>query len=107
MFVGEIGIPRREFLYDLTFWEARRIARGYQRRNRLEQQLLRLTAYMSCFAMRENKGRKTPGQWLPLPWEKDDDEYEEYVISDEEQQEILELMSNANAQMQQNGGDGQ
>lgn len=73
MFVGEIGIPRHEFLYDIEFWEARRILRGYERRNMLSNQLLRLTAYFSCFAFRENKSAKTPQQWLPLYFDTPDD----------------------------------
>ena len=96
--MGEIGISRREFLYDLHFWEVRRIIWGYRKRGRLEQQLLRLTAYMSCFSMRENKGGKTPDQWLPLPWEQDDEQDDEPPITEEEQQELLDLMTSINAQ---------
>lgn len=89
-------MPRREFLYDIVFWEAVRIMRGNKRRNRLEQQLLRLTAYMSCFAFRENKGRKSPTEWLPLPWEKEDATSRNPPISDDEAQELLDLINNMN-----------
>lgn len=97
LFVGEIGIHRREFLYDITYAEALRIVRGYRRRGRLEQQLLRLTAYMSCFSMHENKMHQTPGQWLPLPWEGDDEDNDEPPISEEERQELVDLMASINA----------
>lgn len=53
---------------------------------------------MSCFSMRENKGGKTPDQWLPLPWEQDDDYDDEPPISDEDKQELLDLMASINAQ---------
>ena len=55
--MGEIGIPRREFLYELRFWEVRRIIRGYRRRNRLSHQLLAECAYASIHAMRDPKGK--------------------------------------------------
>lgn len=97
MVVGEIGISRREFLYDIKFWEARRIIRGYRKRNRLEQQLMRLTAYTSCFAMRENKERLTPERWMPLPWEKDADTDNE-PISEEEMSHLIELMNSINSE---------
>ena len=37
LLVGEIGLPRHEFLYDIQFWEARRIVAGHikQRQARL------------------------------------------------------------------------
>ena len=38
--MGEIGIPRREFLYDIRIWEVRRIIRGYRRRDLLKHQLM-------------------------------------------------------------------
>lgn len=66
-----MGIPRREFLYDVEFWEARRIIRGYKRRNILQYQLMRLQSYYACFAMRENKSGKSPQDWLPLYFDKE------------------------------------
>lgn len=103
LFVGEIGIPRREFLFDIKFWEARRIIRGYQKRGRLEQQLMRLTAYMSCFAFRENKLHKEPQDWLPLPWERDE-EYDDAPISEEDREDLITLMDEYNATMRDGKG---
>lgn len=92
-------MPRREFLYDIRFWEARRIIRGYRKRGRLEQQLLRLTAYFSCFCMRENKDRKSPNDWLPFSWEEEEEEAEaEPPISEDEVREMQELMKAMNEQ---------
>ncbi len=44
-------MPRREFLYDIRFWEAKRIIRGYRRRNILSYQLQRIQAWASMFCM--------------------------------------------------------
>jgi hypothetical protein len=71
LLVGEIGIDRHVFLYDLQFWEIRRIVKGYRRRDILKYQLLRLCAYMSCFSMRDAEGKK-PEEWLPLSFDKED-----------------------------------
>ena len=94
--MGEIGLPRREFLYDICFWEANRIIRGYRRRHALQYQLQRLTAYSSFFAFRENKDNKTPEEWLELYCDDLMDEKEEMesVLSEEDRQELQELMNN-------------
>lgn len=88
--MGEIGFPRREFLYVLQFWEIRRIIDGHRQRNRLQAELLRLCAYSSFFAMRENKTGTTPAQWMPLPWEK---EAEPEEVPQEDVDELRDLMA--------------
>ena len=95
MIVGEIGFPRREFLYEISFWEARRIIRGYKRRNILAYQLLRLTAYGSMFMMRDPNG-KSPTDWLPLYFDKDDEDVEP-PISEEEEAEMVEYLNDINS----------
>lgn len=50
LFVGEIGIPRHEFLYELTWWEINSIIRGYRKRNRLTHQLLAEVVYAAMYA---------------------------------------------------------
>ena len=87
MLVGEIGIPRREFLYDLQFWEVRRIIRGYRRRDRLKHQLMAECAYAAIFAMRDPKG-KTARDLFPAIFEDDDDETEPVMLSDDEIAEL-------------------
>lgn len=62
--MGEIGIPRREFFFDIPFWEARRIIRGYRRRNRLTNQLIAETAFAAMHAMRGSDG-KTVADMFP------------------------------------------
>ncbi|MGX8698010.1 MAG: hypothetical protein ACSW8D_16640, partial [Prevotella sp.] len=56
--MGEIGIPRREFLYEIKFWEARRIIRGYRKRGKIFMQLLAENVYASTFANRSSEGRR-------------------------------------------------
>ena len=50
-------MPRREFLYDIKFWEARRILRGYRKRGRIFMQLLAENVYASTFAFRGSEGK--------------------------------------------------
>jgi len=90
--VGEIGIPRREFLYDIEFWEVHRIIRGYRRRDGLKYQLLRLCAYASFSAF--HKMDKLPHEWIPLPF--DEEETPSRLISEEEQNELTALMADLN-----------
>jgi hypothetical protein len=98
LFVGEIGIPRREFLYDITFWQARRIIRGYRKRDRLKHQLIAECVFASIYAMRDPKG-KTVADMFPQIFEDDDDEYEdEPPITDDEIAELQALMADINAQ---------
>ena len=52
LFVGEIGLSRREFLYDIKFWEARRILRGYRKRHHFLYQLIAEDVFASTYAFR-------------------------------------------------------
>ncbi len=97
MFVGEIGIPRREFLYDITFWQARRIIRGYRKRDRLKHQLIAECVFASIYAMRDPKG-KTVADMFPQIFEDDDDYEDEPPITDDEIAELQTLMADINAQ---------
>jgi len=79
--VGEIGIPRREFLYDISFWEVRRIIRGYRRRDLLKHQLIAECAYNAMYSMRDPQG-KTVEDMFPMLFDDDDDD--EPPISEED-----------------------
>lgn len=92
--MGEIGIPRREFLYDIQFWEVRRIIRGYRRRDRLKHQLMAECAYAAIYAMRDPQG-KTASDLFPDLFD-DDDGDAEPAITEEEAAELQELMTNLN-----------
>ena len=98
--MGEIGISRREFLYDLRFWEVRRIVRGYRKRNRLTNQLLAETVYATIHVMRDPKG-KTPSDMFPQIFEDDDiDEEMKPTLTDEECAGLQADMDAWNAQHQ-------
>ena len=68
--MGEIGIPRHEFLYELTWWEINSIIRGYRKRNRLTHQLLAEIVYTTTYTMRD-------------PKEDNDEDYEPPITDDE------------------------
>ena len=90
--MGEIGIPRREFLYDLRFWEVRRIVRGYRRRDRLKHQLMAECAFAAMFAMRDPKG-KTVRDIFPSLFQDDEDDHSD-DLTEEECKELQDLMKN-------------
>ena len=85
--MGEIGIPRREFLYDLRFWEVRRIVRGYRQRDRLKHQLIAECAYAAMYAMRDPKG-KTVEDMFPSLFKEEEDEPAESVMTDKEREDL-------------------
>lgn len=95
--MGEIGIPRREFLYELRFWEVRRIIRGYRRRNRLTNQLLAECAYASIHAMRDPKG-KTVKDLFPALFEDDEQIASGPVLTQEEVSELQSDIDRWNSQ---------
>ena len=98
--MGEIGIPRREFLYDLRFWEVRRIIRGYRRRDRLKHQLLAECTYATIYAMRDPQG-KTVADMFPMLFD-DDDDGDEPTITKEDVEELQQLIAENNAKNQSN-----
>ena len=104
--MGEIGIPRRDFLYDLRFWEVRRIIRGYRNRDRLKHQLMAECAYAAIYAMRDPKG-KTVADMFPQIFEDDDDEDQEPPMTDEEASELQAEMDAFNAMQQLHQGETQ
>lgn len=95
--MGEIGIPRREFLYEIRFWEVRRIIRGYRRRDWLKHQLLAECVYATIYAMRDPKG-KTVADIFPMLFDDEDDD--EPPITEDEAAELQQLMADINAQQQ-------
>ena len=92
--MGEIGIPRHEFLYDLRFWEVRRIIRGYRRRDWLKHQLMAEIVYAATFSMRDPKG-KTVSDMFPMLFDEDDDEP---PITKEDVADLQQLMAAINAE---------
>ena len=92
--MGEIGISRLEYLYELTFCDMLLIERGYERRARHIWAAERWSTYhvMAAFVggdkLAEN-GVHGPQDLLKFPWER---EYS--PLSDEEVKELQEDMKN-------------
>lgn len=82
MFVGEIGMPRNEFLYDIRAWEARRIIRGYRKRRVLQYQLQRIQAWASMFCM-GNPQKVAPNDIFHLYFDDDDDKCSAGISDDD------------------------
>ena len=94
--MGEIGISRSEFLYDIRFWEVRRIIRGYRQRDRMKHQLMAECAYAAMYAMRDPKGKGVEDMF-PMLFD-DDDDYDEPPISEEDVADMQALMKAFNSQ---------
>ena len=92
-FVGEMGISRQEFLYEIRFWEARRIIRGYKMRHVLHYQMQRMNIWASMFCM-GNKNNVKPNDIIKLYF--DDDEDETPPITEAEAAELQAMMAEMN-----------
>ena len=92
MLVGEIGIDRRAFLYDLRYWEVLRIIKGYRRRDWLKLQLMAECTYAAMYAMRDPKGM-TPQKMFPELF-KVEDEPEAPTITEQDAQDLQDLLAN-------------
>ena len=92
-------MPRHEFLYDITFWEAKRIIRGRRQRNILKYQLMRMNIWASMFCMGNPRNVK-PDELFKLYFD-DDDEMNDAGITDEEAQQMLEDLNAINRQLRE------
>lgn len=90
-------MPRHEFLYDITFWEAKRIIRGRRQRNILKYQLMRMNIWASMFCMGNPRNVK-PDELFKLYFD-DDDVSNDAGITDEEAQQMLEDLNAINKQL--------
>ena len=95
--MGEIGVSRREFLYELRFWEVDSIIKGYRRRNRLTHQLLAEIVYTTTYSMRDPKGKTLEGMF-PMLFDDDEDDSDEPIMTKEDSDELQQLMEDLNAQ---------
>ena len=93
--MGEIGIPRHEFLYELTWWEINSIIRGYRKRNRLTHQLLAEIVYTTTYTMRDPKG-KTVSDMFPMLFDEEEDD--EPPITKEDVADLQQVMAAINAE---------
>lgn len=95
MLVGEIGIPRREFLYDIDFWEVDCINKGYRKRQHLTHQLLAECAYATIFSQRDAKG-KTVRDIFPYLFDDEDEDDAQDHLTEEDRKELQQLIDNYN-----------
>ena len=91
LLVGEIGIPRNEFLYVLKLWEINEIVKDYRRRNREHWEMSRHLGLTICNVM----GAKIDSahDYLPLPW---DDITTKKELTEKDVNELMELMRKEN-----------
>jgi hypothetical protein len=98
--VGEIGISRHEFYYELKWWEVKAIIHGYNNRHHHGWEQARLVAYNARFCMGSKNPIPTVTEWLKFPWEKE--EHNEMTQQDrDELQAEMDAMNAALAQKQQ------
>lgn len=99
--MGEIGVPRREFLFDIQFWEVRRIIRGYRSKQDSLFVVMRHLAYMimqTGMADLRKSGFNSPADILPLQSDKPDHDTQ---LSDDEVEEIRRKLQKENARRKQ------
>ena len=74
-FVGEIGLPRHEYLYDLRHIDLLLIQRGYERRQRHSWSATRWQTYYLMAAQVGSDGLRksginSPTDLIKFPWER-------------------------------------
>jgi hypothetical protein len=102
--VGEIGVPRCEYLYELEYWEIALIVRGYFRRNREMWSATRWQTYnLMCVSMANIKraGIYRPTDLIKFPWEKEVSEGGGHILTNEEVAEMRRMMMEENARAEQ------
>ena len=72
--VGEIGVPRREYLYEMQYWEILLIVRGYSRRHRDIWSAIRWQTFslMCVQADLKKAGIYSPTDLIRFPWDNSD-----------------------------------
>ena len=106
-FVGEIGIPRREYLFELDYVDIVQIERGYERRQRHRWSATRwqtfclMNAFAGGDAMKKN-GIHTPQDLIHFPWDTADDDDDDGTtsgggITEKEAEHLRDIMRRENA----------
>jgi hypothetical protein len=94
--VGEIGISRREFLYEINFWEALHIRNGYFKRHHPAWEQARLIAYYVryCMGLAQGESPLTVKQFMPFSWESEKTVSRGPQLSEDERKQLEEDMKN-------------
>lgn len=77
MFVGEIGVGRKELLYELDYCDIYLITQGYRKRERTFCEMIRWSTFMSMscgMSDLKKAGIFEPKDILKFRWEKADEE---------------------------------
>lgn len=92
--MGEMGYNRHEFLYELKQWEIIATIRGYRKRQRVFCDMTRWQAYVSLMPHVKLKecGINSEKDLLHFSW----DNTEEEAISDEDANDLLQLIDSVN-----------
>lgn len=100
MFVGEIGVPRREYLYEYRYVDLLLISRGYVQRFHPGWEQARLIAYhvRYCMGLAQGETAKSLKEWITFPWEKTDNDEQSDMPTDKEIEELRRLMIEENAE---------
>lgn len=91
--MGEVGIPRSEFLYELRLWEINAIIRGYRRRAHTLWEATRWQTFCIALALGAGKDFSRPSDLMAFPWEDEQSE----LPTEEEIDEMTELLNNINS----------
>lgn len=94
--MGEIGISRHEFYYELRWWEVKAIVRGYNRRHRDMWSATRWQTYHILLASMvdiKKAGITKPSDLIQFPW---DDEKLNIGMTDDEIEQMQEEMKQYN-----------
>lgn len=93
-------MSRREFLYEIDFWEARRIVKGYDRRHASMWSAIRWQTYciMQTIPYTDLKkaGIYRPTDLIKFPWDMEAEN--EDLPSEDEVRELQELMASMNSE---------
>ncbi len=89
--MGEIGIDRKEFLYELDYIDILMIGRGYDRKIYHEWSRTRWQTFHMMLAFAGSKALHSnriysPADLMPLPWDKQAEEKQ--YLSDDEVKEL-------------------
>lgn len=95
--MGEVGFPRKEFLYELKWWEIQAIIDGYRKRERTFLVMTRWATYMQMstgMADLSKAGIHEPQDLMRFSWEEETDH--SLPLTEEQQQAIREQLQAEN-----------
>ena len=98
--MGEIGISRHTFYYELTWWEVKSIIRGYNNRHHAGWEQARLVAYQAHYCMGSKETPPTVTEWLKFPWEKEKEIADGNLPDDNEVARLRQMMREENERME-------